>query len=68
MLYAQSWTCNFGRQGTTAFHQFRTLEVQRFGQQLSDRSGLHNEGVDLSDFLGGELAPPLGRRAAVDPA
>jgi Cu/Ag efflux protein CusF len=35
---------------------------------LSDRSGLHNERVDLRDFLGGELTPPLGRRAAVDPA
>jgi hypothetical protein len=60
VLQAQSWTCDCGRQGTTAFHQFRTLEVQRFRQQFSDRSGLYNECVDLSDFLGGELAPPLG--------
>jgi len=57
-----------GRQGATAFHQFGTLKVQRFGQQFSDRSGLHNERVDLNDFLGGELTPPLRRRAAVDPA
>jgi len=67
MLQAHRWTCGCGRQSTTAFHQFWTLEVQRFGQQFSDRSGLRNECVDLSDFLGGELAPPLGRRAAVDP-
>src|SRR5262245_10815579 len=59
---------NCGRQGATAFHQFRTLEVQRLGQQFSDRSGLHNECVDLGDFLGRELAPALGRGAAVDPA
>jgi hypothetical protein len=52
MLQAQRWTCGCGRQGTTAFHQLRTLEVQRFGQQFSDRSGLRNERVDLSDFLG----------------
>jgi len=30
MLQAQRWTCGCGRQGTTAFHQLRTLEVQRF--------------------------------------
>src|SRR5262245_35837848 len=68
MLQAHRWTCGRGRQGTTAFHQFRTLKVQRFRQQLSDRPRLRYECLDLRGFLGGELAPPLGRRAAVDPA
>jgi hypothetical protein len=40
--------------------------IERFGQHFSDVSGLHNECIDLRDFLGGELAPTLGRRAAVD--
>jgi hypothetical protein len=47
MLQAQNWTCGSGRQGTTAFHQFRTLEAQRFGQQFSDRSGLRKPFVTM---------------------
>jgi hypothetical protein len=68
MLQAQSSACDCGRQGTPAFHQFRTLKVQRFGQQFSDRSRLRHDCLGFSDFRGGELTPPLGRRAIVNSA